>query len=83
MRNKWRYFKKQKEKWDKETATKLETTVQCEYCGRKNLIPADKDKRLCSWCHRIVWNNTKAHFIRKMRMLLDKQKKDEENENER
>ena len=82
----WRYIKKQKkdkEKWERENRARLEGTVQCEYCGHKNLIPADVDCRLCTWCKRTVWNHTKNHFIRKMKTLLNKQKKEEEKDNGR
>lgn len=49
-----------------------ENRVQCKHCGRKIIIPANKDSDICSWCHRKVNNTTRNHFIYKMRNILEK-----------
>ena len=51
-----------------------DTKIYCKYCGHTNLMPADKDFRICSWCGNRVINTTKAHFMKKMRELMEENK---------
>lgn len=54
--------------------------MYCEYCGHTNTIPAFVDKKICSYCHRMIKNKTQAYFTKKMIDMLkekgDSNKKD-------
>jgi hypothetical protein len=52
--------------------------VYCKYCGHSQVIPCQLDKKICSYCHRLIANNSKAHFDYKLRKLL---KESEQNDN--
>lgn len=41
--------------------------VKCKHCGHTNVMPVFVEERICSWCKNKVTNNTKAHFIYKLR----------------
>lgn len=74
MERLYRVKKKIQQEYDKISEARLETTVQCTKCGHKMVIPAREDKILCTWCNNKIINDTKVHFMRKMRVLLGKQK---------
>lgn len=46
--------------------------VQCSTCGRKEIIPVQVDKRICTHCGRVIKNNTKLYFNYKLRNILKK-----------
>lgn len=50
--------------------------VYCKYCGHTNSIPAYVDRKICHWCNRIILNDTKVHFNRKLRELMKERNKD-------
>lgn len=44
--------------------------VQCK-CGHIMAFPAYVDTLICSWCGNKLKNNTKAHFMYKLRMMKE------------
>jgi len=73
MERLYKIKKKIQQEYDKISEAKTETAVQCKVCGHKMAIPAKLDSTICSWCNNKIVNNTKVHFMRKMRVLLGKQ----------
>lgn len=47
-----------------------ENSVKCS-CGHSVFIPAYKDKEICNWCKRTVFNKTKNHFKYKIRKMKE------------
>lgn len=45
--------------------------VYCKKCGHTNIIPAYIDKKECTWCHSKVLNDTKVHFKRKLKQMME------------
>ena len=41
--------------------------VKCKHCGHTNVMPVFVEERICSWCKRKIKNNSKGHFIYKLR----------------
>lgn len=68
-----RYDWKTEKEYELMSKTQEESRVQCKHCGRKVLIPASMDYKICSWCHHKVKNDTRNHFVVKMRKLLTKE----------
>lgn len=44
--------------------------VKCK-CGHVVTLPAYVDTLICSWCGNKLENNTKAHFMYKLRMMKE------------
>lgn len=65
-------------KFDKAFEIKQENVqkhqYQCKNCGRKEVIRFDRDKTICSHCHKYVFKNEedekKYEFAQKMKGLL-------------
>lgn len=36
--------------------------VVCKYCGHSNTMPVFVDNKICSFCNKMIHNNTKAYF---------------------
>ena len=71
--------KRQKEWWEKINTFKKERKeadyfkplkVKCK-CGHVVTLPAYVDEIICTWCKKKIKNNTKAHFIYKLRIMKE------------
>ena len=55
--------------------------VQCKRCKCKIFIPAYEEYRLCCFCGNKIINNSKAHFMYKMRKMKGVLNEENEKEN--
>lgn len=44
--------------------------VKCKHCGHTNTMPVFVEEKLCSFCKKKIYNNSKAHFKYKLRNML-------------
>lgn len=42
----------------------------CKSCGRKAYIPIDREKVICTWCHRYVFKTKKAEDLYRIKEKL-------------
>lgn len=69
------YYKKSK-KYITEDKNRTEVKVYCKYCGHSQQIPAYVDQKICSYCKKMIQNNSKAHFRYKLiNMIKENDKK--------
>lgn len=55
--------------------------VQCKRCKSKMFIPAYEEYRLCYFCGNKIINNSKAHFMYKMRKMKEVSNEEDKKEN--
>ena len=56
---------KMKEEDNRRANNYNETRVICK-CGRRLPVPVYKDKIMCKWCGRTVYNTSRAYFKNKL-----------------
>lgn len=62
-----------KEEYDKLSEAFHDSSVICK-CGHPQAISPNKEKGICSWCKRTIYNNSKA----RLRYLIFKQQNNKE-----
>ena len=71
MKNKY-YSGRIKPKDDEKMLSELDKLkVKCD-CGHIVIMPVYQDKTICSFCGKKITNNTKLHFLYKMRKEIQK-----------
>lgn len=44
--------------------------VKCKHCGHTNTMPVFVEEKICSFCKKKIYNNSKAHFKYKLRNMM-------------
>ena len=70
-------WKNDTRRFSRESAEREKFRYYCS-CGHSVIIPYNRDKRECGWCHKMVYKKNldeKRYFKDKMRQLLNKKER--------
>ena len=80
MKGKFKYdkqHKKRDKRHDIEDKNRCSIRVYCKYCKHPNIIPAFVEKKVWSYCRRLIYNTSEAHFSYKLINMLKENKNNE------